>query len=175
VLPRAGDATGLPGPPAFNERAVARGAAVLTVGGADPRGVLDETRAAWTVHVVDEDRRTPLGLRDAERELIRVTREATELLLRLDVARWEPAAAAVLAHQSQQAAVPSLPLSFPANAHYVLAGAQRLATIVQAARTSEGGAVSAAEARARAEVLRDLDMVARRGIEAACSAAAPTG
>jgi hypothetical protein len=97
-----------------------------------------------------------------------VTREATAMLLRLDVARWEPAAADVLAHQSQRA-LPALPLSFPANAHVVLSSAQRIAAIVQAARTSEGGAVSAAEARARADVLRDLDAAARRGIEAACS------
>jgi hypothetical protein len=172
VLPRPGDATGLPGPPAFNERAMARGAAVVTVGGADPLAVLDETRAAWTVHAVDVDLRTPLGLRDAERELTRVTREATELLVRLDVARWEPAAAQVLAHQSQRTAVPALPLSFPANAHHVLTMSQRIAVIVQAARTSEGAAVSAAEARARADVLHDLDAVARRGIEAACGGGA---
>ena len=55
VLPRPGDAAGLPGPPAFNERAVGRGEAVLTVGG-PPLGLLDETRGTWSVHPVAPDR-----------------------------------------------------------------------------------------------------------------------
>ena len=45
VLPRPGDAPGLPGPPAFNERAVGRGEAVLTVGG-PPLGAARRDRAA---------------------------------------------------------------------------------------------------------------------------------
>lgn len=171
VLPRPGDASGLPGPPAFNERAVARGAAVLTVGGQTPLAVLDETRGAWTVHAVDPDPRTPLGLRDAVRELTRVMREATELLTRLDVARWEPAAAEVLAHHSA-ATRPVLPLSADPQAHHVLEMARRVAAVVELARRSDGAAVSAGEARARAEALRELDAAARRGIEAACSTGA---
>ena len=170
VLPRPGDATGLPGPPAFNERAVSHGAAVLTHGGTT-LGILDETRGAWTAHEVAADPRTPLGLRDAERELLRVTREATEVLMRLDVARWEPAAAEVLAHQSNRATRPPLPPSFPPDAVMVLTHAQRIAMIVDAARASDGAAVTAAEARARADVLRELDAAARRGIEAACRGA----
>lgn len=170
VLPRPGDPTGLPGPPPFNEAAVARGAAVLTIGGTAPLGVLDESRGAWTVHSVSLDRRTPMGLREAERDLNRVMREATELLLSLDVARWEPAAADVLAHRAGNPARPALPPSSPPEAHQVLHGAQRLLGIVEAARQSEGAAVSAAEVNARREVLRDLDAAARRGLEAACSA-----
>jgi hypothetical protein len=170
VLPRPGDVAGLPGPPAFNERAVARGATVLTVGGGTPLAVLDESRGAWTVHAVDPDPRTPLGLREAERELGRLMREATDLLMNLDVARWEPAAAEILAHQSSQVHVPALPMTFPPRAHYVLETAQRVALIVETARASDGGAVSAAEARVRSQALRELDAAARRGIEAACSA-----
>jgi len=169
VLPRPGDAGGLPGPPAFNERAVGHGAAVLTIGGPTPLAVLDESRGAWTVHVVNPDPRTPTSLRDAERELHRLMREATEVLLRLDVARWEPAAAQVLAHQSSQVQAPALPLSFPPNAHHVLENSRRIALIVETARGSDGAAVTAAEAATRAQVLRELDAAARRGVEAACS------
>jgi hypothetical protein len=168
VLPRPGDATGLPGPPPFNESAVARGAAVLTVGGAAPLGVLDETRGAWTVHPVRPDPRTPMSLREAERDLARVMRESTDLLMSLAVARWEPAAAEVLAHRSSWGPA-VLPPTAPPPAHRVLQGAQRLMLIVEAARASEGAAITAAEANARALALRDLDAAARRGIEAACS------
>jgi hypothetical protein len=171
VLPRPGDATGLPGPPAFNERAVARGEAVLTVGA--ERGLLAEGRGAWSIHDVSPDRRTPLTLPDAERELARVMREGTELLLQLDVARWEPAAAEMLAHQSNQVVRPLLPASSPVQAQHMLTIAGRLLTIVNLARQSDSAALTAAELRARAEVLRDLDAAARRGIEAACST--PTG
>ena len=58
VLPRPGDIGGLPGPATFNEQALARGEAVLTVGG-PPRGVLGEARGAWTVHDVDGGRADP--------------------------------------------------------------------------------------------------------------------
>ncbi|MGZ4613988.1 MAG: hypothetical protein ACXV4A_00355 [Actinomycetes bacterium] len=168
VLPRPGDVAGLPGPPGFNEKAVARGEAILTVGG-PPRGVLGEGRGAWTVHEVAADPRTPLGLRDAERDLQRVMREATELLLSLDVARWEPAAAEVLQHRAERALCPRLPRSHPPQAQLVLESASRLLLIVDLARRSDGAALSAAESAARAGVLRELDAAARRGLEAACS------
>jgi hypothetical protein len=168
VLPRPGDVAGLPGPPAFNERAVALGEAVLTVGGRS-QAMLGEGRGAWTLHEVDSDRRTPLGLRDAERSLAQVMRESTELLLSLDVARWEPAAAEVLQHRSGRLARPALPLTHPPQAHHVLESAQRLLLIVEVARRSDGAALTAAETAARAHALRDLDAAARRGLEAACS------
>lgn len=168
VLPRPGDLTGLCGPPAFNERAVAHGAAVLTVGG-PPRALLDAGRGAWTVHAVAPDPRSPMPLPEARRELARVMRQATELLLRLDVARWEPAAAEVLEHRSSREQPQPLPLSFPPEAHTVLESAQRLLAIVDAARHSDGTAITAEEMRSRAGVLRGLDAAARRGVEAACS------
>jgi hypothetical protein len=167
VLPRAGDAAGLPGPPAFNERAIARGEAVLTVEG-PPRGVLGEGRGAWTAYDVAPDARTPLSLREAEFDIHERMREATAVLLRLEVARWEPVAADVLQHQAANTK-PTLPLSFPAHAHTVLECAQRLLTIVDLARQSDGAAVTSVEADARRQVLRDLDNAARRGVEAACS------
>ena len=167
VLPRPGDVSGLPGPPSFNERAVGRGEAVLTVGG-PPLGLLDETGGTWSVHPVELDLRTPLTLPDASRALNGVMREAAAVLARLDVARWEPAAAEVLAARSRSVR-PVLPLSADPNAHPVLEQALRISAIVELARSGDGGAVSASEAAARSAVLRDLDDAARRAVEAACS------
>jgi hypothetical protein len=170
VLPRPGDLGGLPGPVTFNERALSCGEAVLTVGG-PPRGVLDEGSGAWTVHDVDPDARTPPSLRDAEWGLNQQMREATAVLMQLDVARWEPVAADVLQHHVNGGALSALPLSSPPQAQHVMEGALRLLTIVELARESDGAAVTSGEADARRQVLRDLDTAARRGLEAACSAA----
>jgi hypothetical protein len=167
VLPRPGDAAGLPGPPPFNEKAVGRGEAVLTVGG-PPLGLLDETRGTWSVQPVDLDLRTPTSLADATKALHGVTREAAAVLARLDVARWEPAAAEVLAARSRSVQ-PVLPVSADPSAHSVLEQALRISAIVDLARSGDGGAISAGEAAARAAVLRDLDDAARRAVEAACS------
>ena len=167
VLPRPGDPTGLPGPPAFNESAVARGDAVLTVGGPS-LGLLHEARGTWSVHEVQDDRRTPMSLREAGRALGSATRDCAALLERLDVARWEPASAELLAARSR-AAVLTLPVSVDPTAHTVLELALRIAAIVDLARSSDGGAVSAGEMAARADVLRSLDTAARRAIESACS------
>jgi hypothetical protein len=100
ALPRPGDVSGLPGPPSFNERALATGAAALAAG-PSPLGLLDESRGVWTVHQVSHDVRTPLSLADAERELHSAMRTTTARLVQLDVARWQPAAADVLAHQAR--------------------------------------------------------------------------
>jgi hypothetical protein len=167
VLPRPGDVSGLPGPAAFNERALARGEAVLTVGG-PPRGLLSESGGAWTVYDVAPDARTPLSLRDAEWALNQQMREATAVLTKLDVARWEPVAADVLQHRASNA-TPALPLSSSAHAQMVLDWALRMITIVELARQSDGASVTSVEADARRQVLRDLDTAARRGLEAACS------
>jgi hypothetical protein len=167
VLPRPGDAAGLPGPPEFNQRAVGHGASVLTVGG-PPLGLLDEIRGTWSVHPVSADRRTPLALPDASRLLGNVMRDAAEVLSRLDVARWEPAAAEVLAARSR-AVRPALPMTADPTAHHTLEQALRVTAIVELARAGDGAAVSVSEMAARSAVLRDLDAAARRALEAACS------
>jgi hypothetical protein len=169
VLPRPGDAGGLPGPAAFNEQALARGEAVLTVDG-PPRGLLSSGRGSWTVYDVLFDARTPLSLRDADWGLNQQMRVATAVLMQLDVARWEPVAADVLQHQSSNPPPPALPLSSPSHAHHMLEAAMRMLTIVELARQSDGAAVTSVEADARRQALRDLDTAARRGLEAACSA-----
>lgn len=171
ALPRPGDVSGLPGPPAFNERALASGAAALAAGPI-PLGLLDETRGAWTVHHVEPDARTPVQLAEAERELNSVIRTATGRLVHLDVARWHPAAADVLAHQAAQGARSPLPGTASPRAAQVIDCALRLMAIVEVARADDGAAVSASEMAARREALRDIETAARRAVEAACSAPA---
>jgi hypothetical protein len=171
VMPRPGDVAGLPGPPAFNERALASGAAALAAG-PTPLGLLDESRGAWTVHQVAPDVRTPLSLLDAERDLHRVMRSATARLLHLDVARWQPAAAEVLAHQAQAARSP-LPSTASPRAAQVLETSMRLLSIVEVARADDGAAVSATEMASRRDTLRDIETAARRALEAACSEPIP--
>jgi len=174
VLPRPGDVGGLPGPVAFNEQALLRGEAVLTVGG-PPRGVLanpaGEGRSEWTVYDVAPDPRTPLSLRDAEFGLNEAMREATAVLTQLDVARWEPVAAALLREPAGSDAPGGLPMCSAPKAQHVLDGVLRMLRIVELARRSDGAAVTSVEADTRQQVLRDLDAAARRGFEAACSAA----
>ena len=167
VLPRPGDTAGLPGPPSFNELAVLAGDAALTVGG-PALGLLPGVRGSWSVHSVSPDARTPQSLAEAGRALGAAMRGATELLLRLDLSRWEPAAADVLAARSP-ADRPALPISAPAEAHSVLYQALRVAAIVEVATAGHGAAVTAAEMAARTTALRDLDTASRRAIEAACS------
>jgi hypothetical protein len=168
VLPRAGDVSGLPGPPSFNQRALACGAAALALG-TSSLGLLDESRGAWTVHEVQHDPRPPLPLREAERELLRVMRTQTARLVQLDVARWQPAVAEVLAHQAAQSARSTLPLTAAPSVAQILDTALRLLAVVDVARTDEGAAVSASEMAARREALREVETAARRAVEAACN------
>ncbi len=167
VLPAPGDVAGLPGPADFNERAVGRGEAVVTTGGVR-LGLLPELRGTWSAHPVGDAGRSAVPLPDAARELARVMREATELLVRMDLARWEPAAAMVLSERSR-AVRPELPASADMQAQHVLHQALRIAGIVELARAGDGAAVTALEMAARTQALRDLDSAARRAVEAACS------
>lgn len=163
VLPRPGDAAGLPGPAAFTQAAVSCGAAVVAEG-AD-LALLPAGRGMWQAYAVERDLRTPLSLRDAERGLAAVIRESAAVLATLDVARWDPAAAAVVGRPARHTSLP--PTAAP-HAHAVLAQALRVAGIVEIARDTEGGSVTTREMTARSDVLRDLDTAARRALEAAC-------
>jgi hypothetical protein len=167
VLPVPGDVSGLPGPPAFNERAVGRAAAVLTVG-RPSLALLPETRGTWSVHDVADDRRTTMSLGEASHALAAAMREATEVLARLDVARFEPGAARALAARSAPVHR-QLPASVDPQAHLVLQQALWLTEIVDLAGRSDGAAVNASEMAERTRVLRDLERAARRALEAACS------
>jgi len=170
VLTRPGDPSGLPGPKAFTEGAVAGGAAVVAVGA--EIGLLPAARGDWQTYVVEPDRRTPLSIHDAERALGAVVRDAAEVLAALDVARWDPAAADVISRGTRAASSP-LPPSAPPAAHALLARSLRLASVLEVAQASEGAAVSGTAMTARRQVLRDLDTAVRRAVEAACSPPPP--
>lgn len=167
VLPRPGDVSGLPGPAATNAEAVAAGAAVLTTGRCQ-LAILPAGRALWQVRPVDADPRTPLSVRDAARELTAVVRDVAADLARLDVARWEPAAAEVVGRDRVGAGT-ALPPSADPEAHALLAQGLRLAAVVRVALGSDGAAISGPEMAGRERALRDLGDAARRAVEAACS------
>lgn len=167
VLPRPGDVLGLPGPADFNGRAVEHGAAVLTVGGTTALGLLEETRGAWTAHPVEAGAPAAATPAEVERELREVLQDATEDLVRLDVARWHPAAVELLGGSGGARTSP-LPPSASARAVALVDRAQRLLAIVAVARADDGASVSAAEMAARRGVLRRLDTASRRAMEAGC-------
>jgi hypothetical protein len=183
VLPVAGDPYGLPGPPDFNTAAVLAAETVLVTGlaiGLVPEvTVLGDGRdqrveVTWSALSVLE-RPNPLPfLRDADRALSAVLREATELLASLDVARLDDDAAEVLgALRGGAFDGPRLPPGHPPQADDVVVRARRLAAIVALARVDDGGALTASEAARRREALEPIDRAARQALCAAYSAGAP--
>ena len=166
VLPRPGDVSGLPGPAGANAAAVAAGAAVLTTGDCN-LGLVPSGRASWAVVPVSPDRRARPTVREAERALGAAVRDAAVELARLDVARWDPAAAEVVRGASGRTSLP--PSAGPA-AHALLAQGLRITRLVEVALASDGAAVTGGESTARRQVLRELADAARHAVEVACSA-----
>jgi hypothetical protein len=182
ALPRPGDALGLTGPPEFNVLATEAGEAVVGLGA--PYGLVPAIHSygpagdrghqvTWQVLPVAGERTAALPtLSEADRELADALREVTAELLRLDVARWRPEAAAALQaireHGRDGTAV--LAPGYPARAVRVLTLAQRLSAIAELAQVDDGGAVSSSQATVRAELLRDLERRTRRAQVAACQA-----
>jgi hypothetical protein len=179
----AGDPYGLPGPPEFNTSAVLAGETALVIG--LPVGLVPEVAAlgegrdqhvdvTWTATPVVE-RPSPLPmLREAERALSAVLREATGILASLDVARLDEDTAEVLgALRSGAFDGPRLPPGHPPQADDVVVRARRLAAIVALARVDDGGALTASEAARRREALDPIDRAARQALCAAYSAGAP--
>ncbi|MBF9073048.1 hypothetical protein [Streptacidiphilus fuscans] len=181
ALPAAGHPLGLTGPAEFNARALETGEAVVAVDA--PWGLVPE--ALW--HGADHEDDGVLAvtwhalpvvpgfpadvpaLRDAERELLEGMREATESLVRLDVAGAGPAVQTALARMRTRAeeAEELLAPGYSARAVRVLQSARRVAALVAVAALSEGAAVSAGEMAARADALRPLERAARRARVAA--------
>ena len=197
VLPAPGDALGLPGPPPFNELALDAGECVLGYPADGPAGLSGQAGlsgpggrglipalevfgsawepgcyVSWTVHQVQPLRVTDVGsLAEADRALREALAEATSTLASLDVARWRDDAADRIAAVRGGALSPSsLPPGVAVRAAQVLASAARVRAIVGLAAEDDGAAVSSWEAAQRAEALRGLDAVARRGIVAGVNA-----
>ena len=168
ALPRPGDVSGLPGPAGTNAAALDAGAAVVTLGGCH-LALVPDGRATWTTHPAVPDLRARPTVREAERALGSAVRDAAAELARLDVARWDPAAAEVVQGRGASGRT-SLPSPADPAAHALLAQGLRIARLVEVALASDGAAVSGSESSARRQVLRDLGDAARHAVEAACSA-----
>ncbi|MDF9812421.1 hypothetical protein [Streptomyces sp. SPB162] len=183
ALPAPGHPLGLSGPAEFNARALAAGEAVIAVGGPALGLVPDVTEAGprGDVHVevewrcLDVRKGPPAdvpSLSEAERELAEALRDTTEALTRLDVAGAGPVAQAALeayrarAERGRELLAPG----YPPRAVRVLALAQRVGALVAIASDGHGGAVSASQIAARAELLRPVERTARRAQVAAYNA-----
>ncbi|HEX3826936.1 MAG TPA: hypothetical protein VHV82_06655 [Sporichthyaceae bacterium] len=178
VLPVPGDPVGLPGPAAFNARAIDVGEAVLTV--ADrPEGLLPrvappdpdgppETLVHWAVVPVNPRVGLDLpSLSEAERDLITTVRDVTAAVADLDLARWRPQLAAALDEIRDGTGAAALAPGYPGRAHRVLALAQRLGAIADLVRTDPGGAAGTGSSATRDALLRPLATAARRATVAA--------
>lgn len=167
VLPVPGDPGGLPGPPSFNELAVETGAAVVSLGRCNV-GLLASGRNTWTSYDVAPPPVSALSVAEAERLLRHELHESTEELLRLDVARWQPEAAELLA-QRRRAVDLQLPHGHPPEAVQLLAQAHRLGALVGMAATTEEAAVGAGHLDRRLATFQRLATAVRRATEAACN------
>jgi hypothetical protein len=188
VLPAPGDPLGLPGPGPFTQAALDAGEGVLALR-ADGSGhglvptlqhhgsALDGTVTTVTWQSYDVG---PVGpdqgpfLHEAEHDLRLGVMEAAQALTDLDVARWDPDVADALddLRRAQRRGISDdeLPGSWPTRARDVLVRTRALATRVQLADKSTGGAIDTREAAARAAVLRSLARVVRRARVAAYNA-----
>jgi hypothetical protein len=182
VLPEPGDVVGMPGPATVSAEAVRCGSAVLTVGPpsvpslallptAEPSDRGDVVR--WDAVAVDFAL-APHGLptlSEAERSLAESMRETTAALDVLDVAKGRDDVAGSLARLEREVRTLPLPASMAPRAQRTVVAASRLLGILAVAADSESGAVTAAEAQRRSEVIRPLRLVARHALCAAYSAA----
>lgn len=178
LLPTPGDPLGLPGPGPLLAAALDCGAAVVLAG--DDEGLvlvpscLPDGLVRWTAYpaaspdvadtadVADRPASGLPSLAEADRDLAVALREATELLVQLDVARFEPAAADALeALREGGYDGDGLAPGYPDRAFGVLVRARRLAAIVAVASAFEGAAVTAGEAELRREALLPLARAAR--------------
>ncbi len=199
VLPVPGDPVGLPGPGALTTAALLAGEAVLLpaaaeaavrgtagAGGAGGAGgfglvpVASAEEVVWTAHPVGDSPVLVAGpapaLAEADRDLAVALREATELLARLDLARWDPdSAEAVEALRLGRLDGDGLAPGYPNRAHEVLARARRLRAVIELASRGDGAAVTAREAAARRAALVPLDRAARYAEMAAYNAVLEPG
>ncbi|SDD30437.1 hypothetical protein SAMN05216410_3151 [Sanguibacter gelidistatuariae] len=126
----------------------------------------------WDVVAIDAWENRALGtvgaLGDAERQLQRGLREATEALMELDVSRWRDAAGETIAALREVVDLrPYLPSDLDPRRSHVLQSAARLRAIVDLATEDDGGAVNLWQADQRSTALREVDRTARRAMSAA--------
>lgn len=170
ALPIAGSPVGLAGPAVFNADAVEAGEAVLVHGRAGSLGLVPEIDARTVLWQVSHaERPVVLDPQETARALRQTLVQATQELVRLDVASWQPEIPDLLLNLAGRPALPLPPGTTAAGVETIERAALCL-EIVDLARTDDGGAISAYEVAARSRCLTDLGDAARRALVAACSA-----
>lgn len=190
VLPSPGDPRGLPGPGPFTDAALGAGEGVLCGGAGLVPEVETHTSGSgdtwytvtWRTEALSRDvprlddplvlaRRGAPTVAEADHDLLMALREATDVLSRLDVARWRPDLADALHDLRRDSAGLELPPGYHARCGRLVARAAVVARIVTlAAVDAPGGAVTAFEAAERDAALRPLAAAARRAHTAAINA-----
>jgi hypothetical protein len=171
ALPTEGQLAGLGGPRAFNAAALEAGEAVVVLDAAAyvlTGLVPDRVGAAVTWRPMTAERRQVPDVGEADRELRTVLLEATEMLARLEVARWRPEVAdrlMNLRHRPRVATPPGVP---PRCADLAARGLQAL-EIAEIALEDDGGALTAHDASARRTAIAPLGRAARQALVAAAS------
>ena len=169
ALPVPGDLVGLAGPAALNADAVDVGEAVLVrTRDAAVALVPDEGLEAVTWAAQPAHPPRPLDPTEAGQALRLDLHRTTELLVDLDVARWQPEIADVLTSLRERPAEP-LPTSYDARRRALVDRAAMCLEIVELARDAESAAVSAVELARRRDALEPLGRAARHALVAACS------
>lgn len=169
VFPAPGDPFGLAGGRDFNAAAIDASEAVLVLGGGVgwvPGAV--GAAVEWEQHAAN--RRPPPDLGDADRGLRHGLLRAADDLARLDLARWQPDLADELIDLTRPRAL-HVPPGVPPRAADLAGRALRLLALTAVA-PADGGALSVADAAARADALGALNRTARHALTAA---AAPDG
>lgn len=178
VLPASGDPRGLPAGTELECAALRCGEAAVGAGWAAVPVVTRHGSAigsqavtvTWAIERGDWPRPDVPPVHEMEHELTEAVRDAASDLAALQVASWRPelAAASASIRAGRHIALP--PDHDPAAAR-LLAQAERLAAVLElAAIDAPGGAVTAGQARGRAEALRPLSTAVRRARMAGYSA-----
>ena len=172
-----GDPVGLGGPPSFNaaaleagEAAVVTGAGMRTLPGAPGCvGLVPQVVGAATTWVAEPAARRQLpDVGEADRGLRAALPQTADLLAALEVARWRPEVADRLMDLRHRDGLDAPP-GVPARCVELAARGLQALEITELALEDDGGAISAAEAEARAQALRPLARAGRRALVAACS------
>lgn len=191
VLPAPGDPRGLPGPGPFTAAALVAGEGAVCggrpgsgVGGpGGPGGGVGlvpevEQRVSgsgdvwhtvtWRAYPVAPAPVDPIGVAEAEQDLVAALREATDLLRDLDVARWRPELAGALLDLRRTDPLATLPHGYDPRAQRLVARAELVCGVVAlAGADAPGGAVTSYQAAGRDAALRPLATAARRARMAA--------
>lgn len=129
-------------------------------------------RVTWQLFEIEPWERALLGvvgdIAEADREMRQALVEATEVLSRLDVAKWRPDQADDLARlRRRRLTEETLPSGLDPRRVRMAQTAIQLLTIVELAGGDDGGAVTSWEAGQRMGALRNISAVARRALTAA--------